>query len=153
MDAQAQLLAYPVQPTFIVVRELHFISNRPPSKSDRIDESEIKIVQTVMPFDEVTKRVQITLSAEFGFESTAQKPKPPFSVKVAITGEFAIADVFPREKIPLWANRNAAFAIFPYLREGLYYITVQGGYPPILLPLLQIPTLQIERPTTDLAKA
>lgn len=138
--------AYPVQPTFIVVREIHFVSHRPPSNEDKIDESEIHFTQQISPFDERQKRVQVTLGAEFGFQVGPEKPKPPFSVKVVMTGEFSISDEFPRDKIQLWAYRNAAFVIFPYLRERLYYITSQAGYPPILLPLIQIPTIKIETP-------
>lgn len=144
---------YPVQPTFIVVRELHFVSHRPPSKSDRIDESRVHIAQSASPFDPATKRVQVTLKAEFGFENDPAVPAPPFSVKVAITGEFRIDDSFPRDKIQLWTSVNAAFVIFPYLRERLYYITVQGGYPPILLPLMQIPTIKLENPQPKPAPA
>lgn len=138
------MAAYPVQPTFVAVREIHFVSNRPPKSEDRIDQNQVKIGQRVSAFDEITKRVQITLVAEYGFEPEQQGPKTPFSVRVVMTGEFAIADSFPRDKIALWANKNAAFAIFPYLREKLHSVTIQGGYPPILLPLLQIPTLKVE---------
>jgi len=143
--APAQSQNYPVQPTFIVVREIQFVSHRPPSSADRIQESAIRFTYAISPFDEQTKRVQVTLGAEFGFQNEAGKPQPPFSLKVVITGEFAIADDFPRDKIQLWATRNAPFVIFPYLRERLYYISSQGGYPPILLPLMQIPTLTLEK--------
>jgi len=136
-------VTYPIQPTYIAVRELHFISHRPPSPNDRIDQGRIRISQSVGSFNETTKRVQVSLSAELGFETDTPEPKPPFSVKVVITGEFAIDDTFPREKIKLWASVNAMFVIYPYLRERLYYVTSQGGYPPILLPLMQIPTMKI----------
>jgi len=69
-----------------------------------------------------------------------------------MTGEFAIEDNFPRDKIELWASINAPFVIYPYMRERLYYITNQGGYPPIMLPLLQIPTIKIENPKSELVK-
>lgn len=135
---------YPIQATFIVVRELHFISHRPPRASDRIDQSSVRITQKVGPFSEETKRIQVSLEADFGFEAEETAQPPPFSVRVAITAEFAISDTFPRDKIQQWAVANSAFVIFPYLRERLYYITVQGGYPPILLPLMQIPTFKVE---------
>jgi|ERR1035437_9188632 preprotein translocase subunit SecB len=151
-DAPAQPWQYPVQPTFIVVREIQFVSHRPPSGDDRIQDSEIRFTHAVAPFDEQTKRLQITLGAEFGFLTDPNKPQPPFSLKVVMTGEFAIADDFPRDKIQLWATRNAPFVIFPYLRERLYYMSSQGGYPPILLPLMQIPTLKLER-QPEIAKA
>ena len=136
---------YPVQPTFIVVREIQFISHRPPRKTDNIQDSEIRFTQSIAPFDEKTKRLQVSLAAEFGFQNDPGKPQPPFALKVVMTGEFAIADDFPRDKIQLWATRNAPFVIFPYLRERLYYMSSQGGYPPILLPLMQIPTLKLEK--------
>jgi preprotein translocase subunit SecB len=136
---------YPVQPTFITVREVHFIALRPPSENDRIDESSVRITQTASQFNEETNRVQVTLTAEFGFENTPDVEPPPFAVKLSMVGEFVIEDSFPREKIQLWASRNAPFVIFPYLRERLYTITNQGGYPAILLPLLQIPTLKLEK--------
>jgi preprotein translocase subunit SecB len=144
MPEQRQPQDYPIQPTFIVVKEIHFASRRPPRKTDKIDESQIKFSQSLSPFDEVQKRIQVTLSAEFGFDTSATNP--PFSVKVVMIGEFAISDEFPRDKIQLWANVNAPFVIYPYLRERLYYITSQGGFPPIMLPLLQIPTIKLEKP-------
>jgi len=153
MAEQPQSPAYPIQPTFVVCREIHFVSHRPPSKTDRIDESEIRFIQNASSFDEQTKRVQVTLTAEFGFQTDLKKPSPPFSLKVSITGEFVIADEFPRDKVQLWASRNAAFVIYPYLRERLHYVSSQGGYPPIMLPLLQIPTIKVEKPQPVLAKA
>jgi preprotein translocase subunit SecB len=143
---------YPVQPTFIVVREIQFISHRPPSKDDNIEGFPVRFSSTITPFDESTKRLQVTFGAEFGFQNDPSKPQPPFSLKVVMTGEFAIADDFPRDKIQLWATRNAPFVIFPYLRERLHYMSSQGGYPPIMLPLLQIPTLKIEQ-KNEMAKA
>jgi preprotein translocase subunit SecB len=150
MPEQQQLPNYPVQPTFIAVREIHFVSHRPPSDSDKIDESKIQISHSISQFDESRKRIQVTLAAKFGFDKEASNP--PFSVRVVITGEFAIADEFPRDKILLWAKLNAPFVIYPYLRERLYYITIQGGYPPITLPLLQIPTLKMETSKSELVK-
>ncbi len=138
-------LVYPVQPTFITVRESHFISHRPPSDSDRIDQSNVRINQTASQFNEETRRIQVTVVAEFGFEETPATP-PPFSAKLAIVGEFVIDDSFPRDKIKLWASKNAPFVIYPYLRERLHELTNQGGHPPILLPLLQIPTFSLSAP-------
>jgi preprotein translocase subunit SecB len=149
MPEQQQPPKYPVQPTFIAVREIHFVAHRPPSPADRIEQSKIKISQSVSPFDEERKLIQVTLKAEFGFDKEAAVLKPPFSLKIEMTGEFSIEDSFPRDKIQLWASVNAGFIIFPYLRERLYYITSQGGFPPILLPLIQIPTIKIEKPQTE----
>ena len=60
MPDEAQgLIAYPIQPTFIVVRELYFVSHRPPSADDRIDESSVHITQSASPFDAQTRRVQV----------------------------------------------------------------------------------------------
>jgi preprotein translocase subunit SecB len=143
MPAEEQgLIAYPIQPTFIVVRELYFVSHRPPSAQDRIDESSIHITQSATPFDEATRRVQVTLTAEYGLDQPGAPP--PFSVRVAIIGEFSISHEFPADKIQQWVGVNAGFVIYPYLRERVYYLTSQGGYPPIMLPLLQIPTMKLE---------
>jgi preprotein translocase subunit SecB len=135
---------YPIQATFITVREMHFVSHRPPSPSDHIEETSIAITQTATPFNEASRRVQVTLIAEFGSQPTPNPP--PFSVKVAITAEFVIATTFPKDKVSLWVAQNSTFVIYPYLRERLHYITSQGGYPPILLPLMQIPTIKITVP-------
>ena len=113
MPDEAQgLIAYPIQPTFIVVRELYFVSYRPPSAADRIDESSVHITQSAGPFDEQTRRVQVTLKAEFGMKRDEQSP-PPFSARVVVTGEFNISEAFPKEKITLWIGTNAAFVLYP----------------------------------------
>jgi preprotein translocase subunit SecB len=143
-EQQAGPAEYPIQVTFITVREVHFISHRPPSPNDKIEESTISIRQAATPFNEATRRVQVTLNAEFGRSPEPQPNPPPFSVKVAMTGEFVIHPSFPSDKINLWVTQNSTFVIYPYLRERLYYLTSQAGYPPILLPLLQIPTIKVE---------
>jgi preprotein translocase subunit SecB len=143
-DPQINANLYAIQPTFFAVREIHFVSHRPPSANDRIDQSSVRVTEKVSPFNEETKRLQVSLEAKFGFEVEASATPPPFSVKVVITAEFAISDAFPRDRVQEWAVVNAPFVIFPYLRERLYYITAQAGYPPILLPLLQIPTFKVE---------
>jgi preprotein translocase subunit SecB len=136
-------LKYPVQPTFITVRELRFISHRPPAKTDQIDQSNIEFKRSISEFIESTKKIQITLHASLGCEDGSKTPHLPFFLQVAITGEFFIADTFPREKIAVWANVNAPFVLYPYLRERICYLSVQGGYPPVILPLLQIPTFKL----------
>jgi preprotein translocase subunit SecB len=143
-DLQPQEPAYPIQPTFIVVREVHFISHRPPSKTDRIDQSTIRITQKSTSFNEEKRRLQITLTAEFNCDAEPSAEGPPFSARVAITGEFSIGASFPSDKIQLWAAQNARFVLYPYLRERMHYISNQGGYPPIMLPLIQIPTIRLE---------
>jgi preprotein translocase subunit SecB len=137
---------YPIQTTFIAVREIHFVSHRPPSPNDKIEESSVTITQTATPFNEATRRVQVTLAAEFGPGNEASQNPPPFTVRVALTGEFVIDPTFPADKINIWITRNAPFVLYPYLRERLHYITSQGGYPPIMLPLMQIPTIRITLP-------
>lgn len=145
-DESPNVTLYPIQTTFIVVREIHFVSHRPPSASDKIDQSRISITQSATPFNEATRRVQVTLTAEVGPGPEPEANPPPFSVKVSMTGEFVIDPSFPTDKIRLWIIQNSAYLIFPYLRERLHYITGQGGYPPILLPLMQIPTIKINAP-------
>ena len=145
-EPPASVAVYPIQTTFIAVREMHFVSHRPPSPNDKIEQSTISITQSATPFNEATRRVQVTLTAEFGPGNEPSPSPPPFTVKVAMTGEFIIHPSFLFDKINLWVTKNSAYIIFPYLRERLYYITSQGGYPPILLPLMQIPTIKIELP-------
>jgi preprotein translocase subunit SecB len=142
---------YPIQTTFIAVREIHFVSHRPPSPDDKIEQTSISITQSATPFNEATRRVQVTLAADFGTSAEPKPNPPPFTVRVAMTGEFVIDPSFPADKINLWVTLNAAFVIYPYLRERLYYITSQGGYPPILLPLMQIPTIKITAPQPQAA--
>ena len=96
---------YPVQPTFLAVRELHFIAHRPPSAEDKIDESNVRVSISVGSFSEESKRIQVTLLGVYGFTEVEGVPSSPYSVRVAITGEFVFEDSFPREKIMLWAHR------------------------------------------------
>ena len=145
-DQLPSVTLYPIQTTFIAVREIHFVSHRPPSPKDQIEQSTISISQSATPFNETTRRVQVTLTAEFGAGTEPVPNPPPFTVRVAMTAEFVIDPSFPADKINLWVTKNSPFVIYPYLRERLYYITSQGGYPPILLPLMQIPTIRIDSP-------
>jgi hypothetical protein len=167
-EQQAGPAEYPIQVTFITVREVHFISHRPPSPNDKIEESTISIRQAATPFNEATRRVQVTLNAEFGRSPEPQPNPPPFSVKVAMTGEFDLrylpiptgAPVLPHQPGGLSADPAAAStnphnqgrgpagaALGRYL-TGLICLLITDHWSPALYPLPVVSAGQIRLATS-----
>ena len=66
-------------------------------------------------------------------------------MRVVIGGVFKVDETkFAKADIDDWANRNAPFILYPYLREQAYTLTVRCGFPGIIIPLLEVPTFKIE---------
>lgn len=67
----------------------------------------------------------------------------PISFIVEIGGIFRIdTSTFPIEHVHSWAESNAPLILYPYLREQVYGLSTRVGIKPVLLPLLEIPTMK-----------
>lgn len=74
----------------------------------------------------------------------------PFSLKVSVSAQFSV-DVtkFPIDKIYIWAENNAPIVILPYVREHVYMLTMRSGFDPVILPLVEVPTIKVVQPEQD----
>ncbi|MGC0833528.1 hypothetical protein [Pantoea agglomerans] len=65
------------------------------------------------------------------------------SLIVEVGGIFSIdLEQFPSEHIYDWAEKNAPLVLYPYLREQVYGLSTRVGIKPVLLPLLEVPTMK-----------
>lgn len=75
--------------------------------------------------------------------------QPPFIMLVELQAHFKVDEsMFPVDKIDDWAKRNAPIVLYPFLRERVYALTIQAGFKPLLLPLVEVPTFKIEQSKT-----
>lgn len=111
------------------------------------------------------KDFQYTIySTEFNADSSAIfvkveldiKPKDeasidrPFSLKVVISGEFTVdQELFPMDMIQNFATHNAPIILMPYIREQAFGLTQRAGFTPIILPLVEVPTIKIVSKEND----
>jgi preprotein translocase subunit SecB len=139
---------FPIQANFIGVRELHIKANRPPSSADPLDDLEPRIKVRNSHYEEEDKRIQVFMAIEIGKETDDENEiaENPFHLRIEIVGDFEVDEErFPKDKIQQWANINAPYVIYPYLREQVYSLTARCGFMPLVLPLLELPTIRIQK--------
>lgn len=92
------------------------------------------------PFNQETSNICVGLRAALGVEEDSTLP---VSMKIEVVGLFNVnLDEFPEGQIESWANRNAPIILYPFIREHGVALTVRCGLPPLILPLIQVPTLE-----------
>lgn len=142
---------YPIQATYIGVRELYIKTNRPPSPTIGLDGKDYQISTGHTQYDEETHVIQVAAIVEMGDEN--EESAFPFHLKVDIFGEFRVnEELFPAGRIYEWAKSNAFFILYPYIREQVYALSARCGFSPVLLPLLEIPTIRLTTPIRDEAE-
>ena len=68
-----------------------------------------------------------------------------FDLKVHLLAKFSVdASRFPINKLEHWAENNAPLILYPYIREHVHALTIRANITPVLLPLMEVPTLKIE---------
>lgn len=71
----------------------------------------------------------------------------PYSLEVELLGVFSVdASRFPLDQVEHWAENNAPMILYPYIREHATSMAIRGGFNPVLLPLLEMPTMKIMAP-------
>lgn len=91
------------------------------------------------------KTIIVRLKFEIAKEEE-QELLPPYEMIVELVARFKVDEKkFSVDNIEDWANRNAPIVMYPYLRERVYALTIQAGFKPLLLPLVEVPTFKIEK--------
>ncbi|AEF21453.1 protein-export chaperone SecB [Pseudomonas fulva] len=97
-------------------------------------------------FDEASKIIAVKVIVSIKPEDPERIDRP-FSMTVAVAAQFVVdTEVFPMDKLEQWANHNAPIVILPYVREQAYSLSVRAGFDPIILPLVEVPTIKIQKP-------
>ncbi|HKP38178.1 MAG TPA: protein-export chaperone SecB [Pyrinomonadaceae bacterium] len=155
MSEEETLKLYPIQAVHIGPRELYIKANEPPSESLGMEGSDCDFVVGHSDYDPSEKVIKIAIKAEAGRSQRSSeggpeskevetKDLPPFHLRIEMVGIFAVDDtMFPADRIYEWANNNALFIMYPYLREHVFALTVRAGFKPLLLPLVEVPLFRI----------
>ncbi len=82
----------------------------------------------------------------FSFSATCDEMIDSF-VSINCLADFQFKDVNKLEDIPPYFYRNCIAILFPFLRGFVSMVTIQANVPPILLPTMNLTSL--EKPLTD----
>lgn len=64
---------------------------------------------------------------------------PLATLKAEYTGDFICQNVDVSElSLTDFATQNAPAIVYPYLRQGVNFLTYQAGFPPLVLPVLMM---------------
>ncbi|MBD8116832.1 protein-export chaperone SecB [Pantoea agglomerans] len=120
--------------------------------SDNFELGEFSIENGHTEFNEETKSINVRMRVRAGRfaiddDNLAEKNDEflgqALSLIVEVGGVFNIdTEQFPAEHIHDWAEKNAPLVLYPYLREQVYGLSTRVGIKPVLLPLLEVPTMK-----------
>ena len=129
-----------IQLSSIETKEL-FLRINEPSNDISIDKGDVKIASGHTPFNREDKTINVGIRLSLGM--TENDTEVPVSMRVEVMGTFTVdTDNFDEDKIEQWAGQNAPLILFPFIRENAVALTSRCGLPPLILPLLQLPTLK-----------
>lgn len=135
---------HPIQIEGIKVKELFVrdnFSNETP-QDDLVGKFKMKVSHSA--FDAENQMITIGLVIELGEPNSIEPVNGTVDLRVQLMAKFSVdTDTFPREKLEHWAQHNAPMILYPYAREQVYSLSSRALDNPILLPLLQVPTLKI----------
>lgn len=80
---------------------------------------------------------QLTLSVRI---ATSEENPVPFNVNVAISGDFHLKNWESSENVNLY-RLSAPAILFPYLRSIITMVTADSGFPPYIMPIVNIAKL------------
>jgi preprotein translocase subunit SecB len=136
------LKPYPIQATYIGVRELYIKANVAPSEKIQLEDTEPILSLGHSTYDETRKTIGIAVKLEMGNE----KEPSPFHLRIQLVGEFKVDEMrFPAERVIEWAKTNALFIFHPFLREHVFALTARCGFFPLMLQLVEVPTFAVQR--------
>ena len=139
---------HPIQMDVIRVPELAIRMNRESDDSNEqsVGKGEFRMTCGHSEFDADAKEISVGVIIEIGEIDAPNESEHEFDLRVRVEATFSIdTDVFPVDKIEHWASHNAPLIIYPYLREEVYSLTARALRSPKLLPLLELPTIKIEK--------
>ncbi len=134
---------HPISIGEVYVLELSIKVNIPPHSVEESAEIPYSISVGHSEYDKEKKEIIVGLKLETERDES-RKIEPPYFLTIEIVSNFTIDDKkFPIDHLEDWANRNAPFILYPYLREQAYALTLRCGYKPFILPLVEVPTFKL----------
>jgi len=134
------LKPYPIQATYMGVRELYIKANVLPSEKIQLEDPEPVLSLGHTKYNEAQKTIRIGIKLEMGND----KEGSPFHLRIQLFGEFQVDETkFPIDRLSEWASKNALYIFHPFLREHVFALTSRCGFSPLLLQLLEVPTITV----------
>lgn len=147
-----ETLVHPVQLQFVTARELFIKLYRPLGRDYVIPEADVRIESAASAYDAASRTVQVSVQAMVGPETEYSAERlaallagegVAVRLRVLLVGQFKVdSGLFPLEQLDEWTAIGAPLTLYPYLREEVSALTSRCGISPLILPLLQVPTIQ-----------
>jgi hypothetical protein len=153
--ADDTLTPHPIQAIHIAPRELRIRAHTPPDLTFEYDETEFNLEVGHSDYFADQKKIQISTRVRMGTEDPELDAEGdvtgiPFFLFVEVVGIFEVDESkFPADRIYEWANANAMYIMYPYLREHVFALTSRAGFRPLLLELLEVPLFTLAKETTE----
>lgn len=134
---------HPIQLINIFVDELHatvfdrvsFADNQYPKTF------EYTVFSTEFDADDSTIAVKVEFTIQPADEELIDRP---FSMKIVVSAVFSVdTDTFPVEMLNDWSFNNAPVVLIPFIRENAYALSSRIGFEPVLIPMIEVPTVRI----------
>jgi len=143
-ETKRYLKIHPIQLTSIEVLELFIRKNVSFDKDINMNKQDVIISHGQSEYDEENNTVHVGIKLEYGME---EEPETPFSMRVELVGNFQVDEKrFKKHHVADWAKRNAHVILYPFLREHAFGLTLRCDLPPVILPLVVVPTFTVEKP-------
>lgn len=147
---------HPVQLQFVAARELFLKLYRPLERNESLPEKDVRIESAASAYDPASRTVQVSVQATLGEDAEPTPERlaallaadaPVLRLKVLLVGQFKVDDaIFPLAELDEWTALGAPLTLYPYLREEVSALTARCAARPLVLPLLQAPTIRPAAP-------
>jgi preprotein translocase subunit SecB len=144
-----ELVKHAIQLKGIAIKEL-FIRINSYEQNDNNNEIDRRFKLSIghSEFDRELGEMDVGIVVNIGNPSDHEgdEKKSEFDLKVHLLAKFSVdQNRFPIEQIDHWAENNAPLVLYPYIREHVHALSIRAGIKPILLPLMEVPTLRIDK--------
>ena len=158
MQSETAAYLHPVQLQFVAVRELFIKTYRHLPHDFILADSDVHMESVFTGYMAETKTLQINAGVHTGEnrDLTEEEEKRlvrenglSLRMRVKVVGQYSVDETrFPLDLLDEWAKKGGAMTLFPYVREQVYALTARCGIRPVILPVMQLPTIKIS-PTLE----
>ena len=150
---------HPVQLTNVFVRELFIQTFKPLSADYKVDPEDIHTESLVTEYNPTEKTVQVGMRVYIGDvhepidldnNNPAAARKSPLRMLVHLIGHYVVDESqFPLDLLSTWAQQGGSMTLLPYVREHVFSLTARCGIRPVILPVWQLPTINVSAPLPE----
>jgi preprotein translocase subunit SecB len=140
-DAAPNSPAHGIQLNYVGVKAIHFESVRLPSLYRPEDLGDLVLGNGRSEYDSEGKTITVVTKVEIKSKDES------LEARIELVAQFQVDESrFPADRVEDWAEKAAYFVLLPFLREHLYSLSLRTGMPPVMMPLLQLPTYAVSAP-------